>query len=354
MRKVDDEMGILKEDNKQKEMNLKKIEEEIKLFEKENEELTIQLLQERKHEEKRVIQKLNSNYEASISEERINQLLKENTELTNKLNNLEKELKNKLQSISEMKERCNLMEKEKNDLRNKLKSQENLTEKLKNENNYLKKENFDLNIIIQNLERKGSDITENNFTNESEGLTGSNYENAPLNNLILEIDEEDDKPILRKPSKLMMYQHYKIRFSPKNVDICNVYPLKTVEYQSAKNENTQCTTAPDKNKLNQNTLDELDDFLEENQTDTHKNNFSSNNITVTPHEIVKKMSNNETSNIIKEKKSKSPIKNNSPNKANKASHTTESDLYKEFFHLTFLTFKLNSTDFEPFFYVNKE
>jgi len=205
MRKIDDEMGILKEDNKQKEMNLKKIEEEIKLFEKENEELTIQLLQEKKHEEKRVIQKQNSHYEASIFEEKINQLLKENSELTNKLNNLDKELKNKIQSISEMKERCIIMEKEKNEVRNKLKSQENLTEKLKNENNYLKKENFDLNIIIQNFEKKGLDYTENNFTNESEGLTGSNFENAPLNNLILEIDEEDDKPIVRKPSKLMMY-----------------------------------------------------------------------------------------------------------------------------------------------------
>jgi hypothetical protein len=137
------------------------------------------------------------------------------------------------------------------------------------------------------------------------------------------------------------------------VDIFNGYPLKTVECQSARNENTQCTTGPDKNKISQNTLDELDDFLEENQTDSHKNNSSSNNITVTPHEIVKKMSNNDTSNIINEKKSKSPSKNNSPKKSTKA-HTTESDLYKEFFHLTFLTFKLNSTDFEPFFYVTKE
>ena len=63
------------------------------------------------------------------------------------------------------------------------------------------------------------------------------------------------------------------------------------------------------------------------------------------------MSKNDNS-YINDKKSYVSCKITKKNNNNNIKNTTEqTDVYKEFFQLTFLCFKLNCLDFEPFIYV---
>ena len=59
LQKLEDEYGILKDENIQKELNIKKYEEELSNFEKENEELSIQILQEKEKDNNQENEEIN-------------------------------------------------------------------------------------------------------------------------------------------------------------------------------------------------------------------------------------------------------------------------------------------------------
>ena len=113
---------------------------------------------------------------------------------------------------------------------------------------------------------------------------------------------------------------------------------------------TECRT-PDKNNDQdaKNTLNELD-FIEEDKMIDQANYRTTNNIVITPLDIVKKMKINDNS-YIKDGKILHFATKNTIQKKEKITLNDKSDLYKEYFHLTFLSHKLNSFDFEPFIHV---
>ena len=205
LQKLEDEYGILKDENIQKELNIKKYEEDLSNFEKENEELSIQILQEKEKDNNRFNNKRQVFRNESLNEDKINELNKENSNLNIKIRNLEKEFKLKIDLLSDFKEKTINIEKENFLLNSKIKLLENCSEKIKNENLFLKKENLEFKNIIQNLEKKVEELNKISFfSNENETLSKIEYETCPIGIHLNDLDLNDEKVMTRRSSKLNM------------------------------------------------------------------------------------------------------------------------------------------------------
>ena len=94
------------------------------------------------------------------------------------------------------------------------------------------------------------------------------------------------------------------------------------------------------------------DFLEDKKLIDKGKYQATNKIAITPLEIVMKMKTKDNS-FLQDGKTTNSTTHNANKNNEKISLNNPVDVYKEFFHLTLLSHKLNSMDFEPFNNVNK-
>ena len=187
----------MKEDNSQKDLYILRFEEELANFQKENEDLSNQILREKDRNKK------NSSDEIQIQdskrlEEKIKHLNNENSKIISKLKNLDKELKINLASLEDYKINFISLEKENFLLTSKLKQLEIISDKNKNENIFLRKENIEIKSIAEGLERKIE------FLIEEKEMISNPQNDIDALDLLNNLEDEDNK-IIGKISKLDSY-----------------------------------------------------------------------------------------------------------------------------------------------------